>query len=482
MLSLTPKPMHQNSLEQRSAGLKKTVAQELSLGSERAFKGGVSGVTEKRGERGERSSRVGFGNSWVFNAAHWMEQRPLADILAKDVLGMNAPRMVVAGIRSPGDLWDTARMELSNTSFTLFGTLILAPLFRWVAHKASGESRADLNNISLKEFDPRQPFKMPTLGVAKKQLAHLAGAFGFLIPFATSFVATPYLRNAITLKQTGTTNFEEIIGLESHKHAQNQEKFKKELKYQLDMVKGLNIAGMSLGLLTALTLGLRAKNMKGISEKAAKILHKTFKTFRLGGSKAANQVRGDLSVFVWWLAPAYLGYIVSARGKHEFREAMIKTVNSVLWFTAFNRFVTKPLYGKKFKGALEGLQKTGHKTINEFVEKLHPTPINAKSNWFKKQIDRNTWLPDAAQIKTLEKSHPEAFKTLSKLKAGEEVASMLISIFMLATTPAVINLFLTKHRYNKQQKETLGLPNAVNPSWVTIRQNPLYYLAPLSHE
>lgn len=457
----------------RSSGITMVPSKQCDLSSDR------------REGRAPHRAAFGWANT-AFNVVHWMEKRPLADILTKDVLGMNAPRMLVAAFRSPGDLWDTARMEMANTSFTVFGTVVLAPVFRWMASKISGVSRADINDVSLKEFNPRQPFKMlkpdKAVQLAQKQLAHLAGAFGFLIPFAASFVATPYIRNAVTLTQTGTANFEEIIGLETQKHAQNQQDYRRELSHQLNMIKGINLAGMALGLVTTVALGLRAKSLKAIGKKSAKFLHNTFKLFRLGGNKAANQVRGDLSIFIWWLAPAYLGYIVSARSDHERREALIKTVNSVLWFTAFNRFVTKPHFGEKFRKLFLALEEKGVQAVQKLETELNPTRVRHQKNWFKKQLGRNTWLPDASQIKTLETTAPDAFKQLSKLKVREELASMAISVLMLATTPAVINLFLTRHKYNKEQKEDLGLPKVVNPSWVTIRQNPLYYLAPLSHE
>lgn len=423
-----------------------------------------------------------FSSGWVAPVAatlSWMERTPLADILVKDIVGMNAPQIGIAAIRSEGDLWDTTRMELTNTSLTVLGSILAAPLFRRLASVISKVSNKDLNKIAL-EFDERKVLKVLDPKIAKKQLAHLAGAFGFLIPFAASFISSPYIRNAMTLKQTGTIDFEEIIGLKSTHHQVNQKKYKKELTHQTNMIKWINGVGIGLGLAVTVGLGLASRRLTSISAKAGKRLHQLFKTFRLGGNKAANQVKGDLSVFIWWLAPAYVGYIASARSHHERREVLIKAVNTVLWFTAFNRFITKPAFGKKFMELQKKLMQSG-----ELKKPLVEGAININkqaTGWFKKRSQLKSWIPDWAHIKSLEKTAPSIYEQFSKLKSKEDLTAMGISIAMLATTPSLINLFLTKQQFNKNNPSIDSGLTTYHPSWVTIRQNPLYYLAPLSHE
>ncbi len=383
---------------------------------------------------------------------YWMERNQLSDILIKDLLGFNMPRMTVAAMRSTGDFLDTTRMELSNTSVTVLGSLTVPFFMRHLAAMVSGMPQKTLKKLG-------HDATLRKTATAAQKMGHLAGSLGFLVPFAFAFASTPYLRNWITLKQAGTANFEEIIGLgKSPKGHHNDRSYKEELAFQLGKVRDLNLIGVGLGAVTTILLGLKARNLAAKSRKAgAKVAHKTinklFNAFHLSGNNA-NQITGDLSVFIWWLLPAYTGYILASRGKHERRENIIKTVNSLLWFTIFNRIFTKPHFGKLFRTAQKRLGVTLAKgpTLFKNTAGARKKGLAKLGAWVKHQSQLPKWVPGWQAIANLEKTNPNAYHHLARLRTNRDLSLLAISIVMLATTPAVLNVILTRARVKAERK------------------------------
>lgn len=404
----------------------------------------------------------------------WMEANPLiGEVLIKDVLGFNAPQMAIAAARSKGDFWDTTRAQLANTAMSLGGSFTLPFATRWLASSVSGVSSSTIKKLGA-----------GTLEQSKKtyqaKLAHVAGSFGFLFPFAFIFVATPYFRNWLTLKQSGTANFEEIIGMGSgvgsipsphskvkskKDNAKNKQRTpEEEQQYQLQMMNKILAWGASLGLALTAGLGLVARNLPKASNQigngAKKVINGLYNNFNLNG-KQANQLNTDLSIFIFWLMPAYVGYIMAARGKHERREQIIKTVNSVLWFTVFNRFFTNPYYGKKFKKLQDRLGQVveqAPKSKVSFIEgKTGLAKLIGKAKY---RLAMPNWVPSFKEIKAIRQTRPLDYKVFSRLKVHNELMRLGISIVMLASSPQILNVLLTRYKVN-QEREDFALNNGL---------------------
>jgi hypothetical protein len=409
----------------------------------------------------------------------WMEANPLiGEVLIKDVLGFNAPQMAIAAARSKGDFWDTTRAQLANTAMSLGGSFTLPFATRWLASAVSGVPSNTIKKLGAGTLEQSSQ-------TYKAKLAHVAGSFGFLFPFAFIFVATPYFRNWLTLKQTGTANFKEIIGLgtgagsipSAHKSGKRdkannnkatantmQRTPEEEQRYQLKMMNTILAWGAGLGLALTAGLGMLArqlpKSASNIGSGAKKVINGVYNNFKLNG-KQANQLNTDLSIFIFWLMPAYVGYIMAARGKHERREQVIKTVNSVLWFTVFNRFFTNPYYGKKFKKLQERLGqvvKQAPEPKASFVD--GKTGLAKLVGTAKYRLALPNWVPSFKEIKAIRKTRPLDYKVFSRLKVHNELMRLGISIVMLASSPQILNVLLTRYKVN-QEREDFALNNGL---------------------
>lgn len=385
-------------------------------------------------------------------AFSWMSRNPLAEVVVKDVLGFNAPKMTVAAMRSKGDFLDTTRLEMSNTAVTLFGSLALPPLMRRLASAVSGISNAELMKSHLLSPQQLKQGGKAVARVTQKQMAHLAGSFGFLMPFAMAFIGVPYLRNAITLAQNKTANFEALIGLEKPTFANERRPFKQEMAYQLGMLSKILTLGVGMGVASTVGLGLLSRKLplSSVSKGATATVNQVYKLFHLGG-KAANQITGDLSVFTFWLLPAYAGWLMASRSKNEFREQLVKSVNSVLWFSVFNRFFTKPMFATMFKNL--------YKRSGVFLSK-GPRKLVSNASLWQRLMHRSAqveWIPSWDSINKLAKTNPNLFKQFRQAKLNEELANMGISVGMLAATPSLLNIALTKSKYEAEQKNLQAL-------------------------
>ena len=412
---------------------------------------GIHRITPKLSFNAHRLTRFSSGlagrlaaTSFIPSALLFMEQNNNAEVIIKDVLGFNTPKIAVASMRSKGDMYDTARLELSNTAFTFFSLLTMPHLFRKIAARSANLAPEKL----LKNLQLEAPLKSISSARyhAQKQLAHVAGSLGFMIPFSFAYVAIPYLRNYLTLKQNGTANFEAIIGLEKDAPKSSNKDLKSQLDVQMGKVKSIMAWGVSLGIASALGLGTLSKRLpQTLSKQTLKQINTAYNWLKMGG-KNADQLGNDFTVLAFWLLPAYVGYLVSARSKNEFKEQLLKSVNGVLWFTVFNRFLTKPAFGQVFKE----LQNKLGVTLAKGPGQLAP---NA-SLWqqLKYKANMNKYIPTIEAIKAIEQSHPEAFKAFMKQKVIAELSQLAISISMLAATPAILNIVLTRRRYAAEQR------------------------------
>lgn len=350
----------------------------------------------------------------------WFEANPIADTLFKDVMGFNAPRIIVT--RTWKERLDVATSEMANTAVTVLFTVLAAPLAQLISKKLVGVK-------SLKAATPQV------------KLAMLGASFAFYFPFAAAFWANPFIRNWLTVKRTGTANYQALVGLEKQDHRTEKRSPAEEMAYQMGMIQKVLGVGIGLGLASLLFFcGLaRFKQFKALPpllEKMAKSynLEGDFSGFfkKLGASKKLdilpNQVPKGWATFIFWLAPAYFGWIQAARSNYEKKEWLLKMCNSFVWFSGLpelNKRLWLPQYTKKLKEY--------QKSLADFAE----------------SGSKKLEAPSYKAIE--EKVSGPLKKELLKLKNRQYIAEFLMVIILLATTPQFLNLYLTKRRYARDQ-------------------------------
>lgn len=375
--------------------------------------------------------------------SRWLGKHPLASVVLIDVLGFNMPMMGVAATRSKGDFWDTFRHQAANTSITILGALSLPFISRGLASIASGVGYQALAQ------DMRLPQVAAKLGnnLAKNQLAHLGTALGFLVPYGVSFMASPYLRNIITLKTTGTANFQAIIGLEKADTQTEKRSYADEMAYQTRRFKAWALGGLAVGAGLALGLGGLARLAPKAGPGVKTAIDKLYKTFKLGGG-LANEVAGDLSTLIFWLAPAYVGTFIASRSHHEKREQLIKGLNSMLWFTAIHPIFTDRLAAGKVKNVLKQFPHVRWQGLPALDAAGNLLKQPTAMQWL---FGQKRWLPSDETLKALQKTAPQAYKRLSTIKVAHTFGRVGLSITGLVAT-YLFNVFWTKKAYAHEQQ------------------------------
>ncbi|MCE3236843.1 MAG: hypothetical protein K0Q50_3035 [Vampirovibrio sp.] len=299
-----------------------------------------------------KQERLRFGSSPVTGFLHALEKQPLAELVFKDIAAFNAPKIIFS--RTWKERWDTATLELSNTSITLLASLALPPLLRRVV--------SPLSQVAEDALKKQIPYANLTSTHTATKLARLGTSFGFFFPFAAAFWAAPFFRNWLTLKRTNNANFESIIGFDGVKRNGPQRSLQEEINYQKYSAWKIFGAGVGLGVASFAGLGLAARSVgknagkqlaKGFGSQLDQFLQRhpkgwnwVFNSFDLKG-KAANQIEGMPAQLLFWGMPAYLGWVHGARSEHERRERLVQSANALFWFFAAPK-ITSLMWGGKF--------------------------------------------------------------------------------------------------------------------------------------
>lgn len=375
--------------------------------------------------RSANSCPLKFG--FLPQAFAFLEQRPIWDLVAKDTTCYIIPQ---AGItRTKNELLDFLPNALGLLAVTVFGMLLLPPALRKPAGKISGIAAQQLKS------------ELPKVGASQKvaikeQLARLAVSFGFFFPFAAGFMSTPFFRNWLTLKRTGTMDFEQLIGLEKGKiHALSPAEQKMEAGKQLSAIKTILGVGAGLSVASLVGLSMLARKKTPFSEGSEAKIRKLFDMFALGGS-TSNAIKGNLATWLFWLAPAQFGWILSARSRNEKIEQTVKAVNSSFWFSLVTPLLVNPIFLRQY-------------------EKLKvPVGTDGKTGWMRFYKGST---PNHEQIQALEEPLREA---ATKIWKRQSIASWFIPVAMLALTPQLLNIHFTKKRYERslQQSSENQLP------------------------
>ena len=366
-----------------------------------------------------------------------LEKNPIAEVVLKDILGFNLPKIALT--RTWKERFDTATLELSNTAITVLGTLSLPWLLNKPTQWLSGVDASFLSNTFKGTLTP------------KAKLARLAKASGFLFPFAASFWAAPFFRNALTLYKNKTDRFEDIIGLT--KEDTGNHDYKKEIKKQIR--KGLKVMGIgnALGLVSFFGFGIAAKRFTGKSlGSVTSFLHKTFQLM----GKKGDQVNRGVATLLFWLWPAYGGWLHAARGENEYKEQLLKAANGTLWFSLITPMVVDPIFAKRMQGLME-------RSKHQLKDKTLLTNLwNKNASWW------NIWekinFPSFEALAKEGQLRP----ALEKMNRNRWGVGLGLSIVLLSAMPQVLNWVLTRRRFKAQHGgEHLQANRTIQPQLVS---------------
>lgn len=369
----------------------------------------------------------------AFKSFGTIEKKPLLDLAIRDTGCFILPALALA--RSKNELLDSIPNSFGLLAVTVFSMLLLPPVFKRAVAKIVGTSVKTL----AEELTPERMKAMSP----KEKLGRLAVASGFSFPFALSFAAIPFYRNWITLKRVGLSNFDEIIGLKTKKSAKPQERsYPDELKHQLGMGNKITAAGFAAGIASMLGLAFMAKKAPDVAvSKSSKAVDTMMEHFALRGAKS-SEVFGPVATLLTWLAPPSFGWYFSARSRNERLEYVVKSLNSMLWFTLFTPLITKGIFIRKFIKA--GIH-TGAEGIRNPIMQGYKGII-----------------PSAETISKL--TDPLLKSRGIKLYNAYNATSFLVPMTLLAVTPQLINIALTNRRFAKEYGlDKSEIPPSVQP-------------------
>lgn len=400
----------------------------------------VSGSSHKNEPRHASANRFGGvetlvaqeakseANKGITRLFQWFEKNPISALVAQDVMCFNIPPFLLA--RTKSEFLDIAPNLLGWTSITAGSTIALPPLLRRIASPISG---VPVKHMATQLSEAAME-KMPQA----EKLARLGVSFGFLFPFGAGFMATPFFRNYLTLKRTGTTDFEKIIGLRKEGTSDNSQavngrddpKYKAALKKNLRAGWAVLAGGFGLGAASLAAFSVLARrSAAGKQLLNPELVQKLLNTYGLRG-KTSNEVSGTWPILLFWLAPPYLGWLMAARSKNERIEYAVKSANSILWFSLFTPMFLKGTFARAF-------------------EKIKiPTQVEQVKNPIAKGMQAN--LPSYQKLLSMADGpqKEQALKILNRYS----IASWVVPITMLATTPQLLNIVFTKRRFAAQEK------------------------------
>jgi hypothetical protein len=327
-----------------------------------------------------------------------LEQRPLWDTMTKEVVGINAPKVIFT--RTNDERADVAVNEFGNTIGFVAAGVGTEALLNKAFHSPS--MKAGLASASGKIWE------------AMSRSGALYSAI-----FATMW-AMPFLRNYYTAKRTGQVDYTDVIGAKRNKKTESPEVKQARLQQKLKEYRNmtLKILGLgALGVVGSLGAGVLLSRLKPQAGTIAKWVHQHL---TLAEGKF-NDFSGVKALLFWGL-PAYGGWMHASRDPYEKKEQVAKFINFVACFIG-----PQMLLSSLFKGRFNALMPQGLKpTFENILGKL------------------------SGEIKT---------KAL-RLKVIQEFTGLASSIALFGITPALFNITMTQKRLEQAANREVAFQNA----------------------
>lgn len=384
------------------------------------------------------TKNISLNPKTVYKKLGYLEAHSINDTLAKEVLGINIPKILCT--RTMNEKVDVATSEVGNTiAFTAGGLL--------------------LNKVL--DFSFTQAKKGIRLPVAQKGEEFWRSTALYSAIFSLMW-AMPFIRNYITAKRTGFTDFSSFI-VDKPQFAKNKSNTDQlESSLQGYQKKAKSILGMgALGAFLSIAMGtmslrtgLGMKQVESLinSPSLYHSLHKKLGLPQIPENlwqkvfKGVTDIRfqdlllkkGQFSNFsglpalLFWGVPAYGGWIHASRDPYEKKEQLLKFAS----FTAC--FFVMPLLIKK--------------VIDRLFHSHFPEVSTINYQTIQKTFAKQTKILEAALF----------------LWATRYVASLGSSILLLGVMPQLINIKLTEKRLKRAEEAKIKASTNLYPSETTV--------------
>jgi|GEM_PF-2159243 len=333
-----------------------------------------------------------------FSRLGWLENNGLWDTAIKEIVGSNFAKILLA--RTWDERLDVGSCELGCTIGVFGSGLILDKLLGALFKKAQARG-----------------------GTAEKWA--VLGRSAALFSLVSSVMwGMPFVRNYLTAKRTGSTNFTEVIGAKQQSAAQKDSSKNSIAEYRN---KSLEILGLGLGgaALATGTSWIAIHKGIGLGPIAKLIEKRVFKNAFILKDGQFKHLTG-LPALLFWGLPSYGGLLQASRDKYERKEHLLKLAMFIGFFFV-PPFIFKALFNKQVqKAAAKGLPHllkegaTSYKALIAEIEK------NAPGTQKRQVLDK---LMTAWKIKSL--------------------GGLSISLFLFGTIPQLMNIKLTRMRLAK---------------------------------
>lgn len=397
--------------------------------------------------------RFGFwGHPLLTRGLTFLESKPLAELVFKDVTGFNLPK--IALVRTQEERPDVATLEFSNTLITLSSSLVLPRLLRY---PVSWISKVPVKTLA-QEFSRAEQLALPTA----VKLARMGNAFGFFFPFAAAFWAVPFFRNWLTQKrmQNKGYSYEQMIGLGNGQEKNPKRSPQEEMRYQINKAVQVFGIGSVLGAASLLFFSLAARGAgrsaaAGFGKKLAKSLEGKklqkywrwfYDHFELKG-KGAFQIASGAATLIFWGAPAYAGWLHGARSGNEFKERALQTANGLFGFSILP-YITDWLWKGRLgrTGAL--VEGNWDEKFKDLVRKNIQKPEEFAKT-FKSMVSNPSHEHIQQYFKGTE-AQKQALTRLKNMRYG--VSGLLIPVIFLGLVQ-LLNFHLTQKREEKKRQQ-----------------------------
>ncbi len=343
-----------------------------------------------------------------------------------EVLGINLPKTMI--VRTPHEAMDVGVNEFGNTlGFCggLFGG-------GYAIDKLLNSQRIPLLKDSA----------TLSRGRVIKSLTLIPPLFAFMM-------AMPFFRNAFTAWQSGTVAYKDLITKGTKHQATQKQETHEAIEHFLKMGTAILSTGILLG---ALGFGI-AKSRRGIrmfqnhftlvpSLRKGKF-PKILKALCLTG-KSATEFQDRQAIFYWGI-PAYLGWMAASRDKFEVKEQLLKMINFIAVYVLPEKIVNSAFHSKTVSFARSPL----------YAQLYTKTPKGLKFSY-----DR--WAQLRSKIPT------QLAQKVIKFENAKLISGFGLSVLLMAVLPALLNIYLTKHRIQKEAVTANHFTPLTNRQWPTM--------------
>ena len=267
-----------------------------------------------------RTSLVTFLIGTLNAALNGLQARPMQDIMFREIAGNNIPHALF--VRNRDEMIDQSLTQFGNTA-AFFGT-----------------------GYALDKGIDAVAKRVYKAGLTASQTSwlHLGKSMGILGLIASFMIASPFLRNFITAKRLGTTDFTQIVGERKRTgDAASKAKAQAEGMHYLKIFGAVLAAGAAF---TVASLGLAHVAIRR-GANFGKLAGGALKYLGLENGKFNNL--NDIPAFVFWAVPTYAGFITASRDGFEGKEIALR-------FGAFTSafFILPKVVEKSLQWAFKG--------------------------------------------------------------------------------------------------------------------------------